>query len=192
MSFDDLANDYSDSAMSIMSLLGKRHITIISVQTGFLRTSFLKNCGMVPESWHSISSTIRDAQEIGLHKDTAEPRKPDENPGDILNNLWIEQLRRRVWLILSLWDIHMALVLGRPKTIDNCDGKPSFPIDAPIPIDRRAIAPAPRTNSDPPTPLSALLWTCELSAPSVSILHLLSTSFLVVEEPNLRSGISSI
>lgn len=169
MSFDDLASDYSESGMSIMNLLGKRHTTLVTVQAGFLRTSFLKNCGMVPESWHSLSQTIRDAQEIGLHKNTIQARKPDEKPEDVLENLWLEQLRRRVWLIISLWDIHMALVLGRPTTIDCRDGKPPFPIDAPIPKNRREIAPAPRTESDPPTPLSVLLWTCELSAPLVSI-----------------------
>ena len=172
MSFDDLASDYSESGVSIMALLGKRHTTLVTVQAGFLRTSFLKNCGMIPESWHSLSQTIRDAQEIGLHKNTTERRMPDESPGDVLENLWLEQLRRRVWLIISLWDIHMALVLGRPTTIDSRDGKPAFPIDAPIPKNRREVAPAPRTESDPPTALSVLLWTSELSAPLVSIFHL--------------------
>ena len=172
MSFDDLAGDYSDSGVSIMALLGKRHTTLVTVQAGFLRTAFLKNCGMVPESWHSLSQTIRDAQEIGLHKSVAERRKPDEKPGDVLEALWLEQLRRRVWLVISLWDIHMALVLGRPTTIDCRDGKPPFPIDAPIPKNRREVAPAPRTESDPPTPLSVLLWTSELSAPLWDIFNL--------------------
>ncbi|KAG0648747.1 Multidrug resistance regulator 1 [Hyphodiscus hymeniophilus] len=172
MSFDDLANDYSESSVSLMTLLGKRHTTLITVQTGFLRTSFLKNTGMVPESWHSLSQTIRDAQEIGLHKRSIERRKAEETPGDALESLWNEQLRRRVWLIISLWDIHMALVLGRPATIDNRDGKPPFPIDAPIPKNRREVAPAPRTESDPPTSLSVLLWTCELFAPLWDIFNL--------------------
>jgi hypothetical protein len=172
MSFDDLASDYSESGISIMALLGKRHTTLVTVQAGFLRTAFLKNCGMVPESWHSLSQTIRDAQEIGLHKSIAERRKLDEKPEDVLETLWLEQLRRRVWLIISLWDIHMALVLGRPTTIDSRDGKPPFPIDAPIPKNRREVAPTPRTGSDPPTPLSVLLWTCELSAPLWDIFNL--------------------
>ena len=180
MSFDDLASDYSESAMSIMSLLGKRHTTLITVQAGFLRTAFLKNCGMVPESWHSLSQTIRDAQEIGLHKNTVERTMLNESPDDVLENLWIEQLRRRVWLIISLWDIHMALVLGRPATIDNRDGKPPFPIDAPIPKNRREVAPAPRTELDPPTPLSVLLWTCEISAPLVSISHAVPSPLFII------------
>jgi len=174
MTFDDLANDYSESGMSIVCLLGKRHTTLVAVQAGFLRTSFLKNCGMVPESWHSLSQTIRDAQEIGLHKPTIDrhSRKPDQKPEDVLEGLWLEQLGRRMWLVLSLWDIHMAIVLGRPTTIDSRDGMPAFPIDAPIPKNRREEAPVPRGASDPPTPLTMLLWNVELGAPLWDIFNL--------------------
>jgi hypothetical protein len=174
MSFDDLASDYSDSGVAILSLLGKRHTTLITVQTGFLRTSFLKNCGMVPESWHSLSQTIRDAQEIGLHKPALDRPvvRAADTAEDVLEGLWIEQLRRRVWMTLSLWDIHMAIVLGRPTTIDSRDGKPVFPIDAATPKNRRAVAPNRRTDQDPPTPLTALLWTAELAAPLWDIYNL--------------------
>jgi hypothetical protein len=174
MSFDDLAIDYSESGVSIINLLGKRHTTLITVQAGFLRTAYLKNCGMVPESWHSLSQTIRDAQEIGLHKNTVDrqSRKSNQTPEDVLEGLWLEQLRRRMWMILSLWDVHMAIVLGRPTTIDTRDGKPSFPIDAPIPKNRREVAPTPKTDAVPPSPLSMLLWTAELSAPLWDIFNL--------------------
>lgn len=67
---------------------------------------------------------------------------------------------------------HMAIVLGRPTTVDCRDGKPTFPIDAPIPVNRREVAPAPRTADDPPTPLTMLLWTAELSAPLWDIFNL--------------------
>lgn len=174
MSFDDLASDYSESGIQILSLLGKRHTTLVTVQAGFLRTSYLKNCGLIPESWHSLSQTIRDAQEIGLHKSNTDyaRRRQDDSPQDILENLWAEQLRRRMWMVLSLWDIHMAITLGRPTTIDSRDGKPAFPIDAPIPRNRREVAPSPRTDSDPPTPLTMLLWTVEVSAPLWDIINL--------------------
>ncbi|KAH7412713.1 hypothetical protein BKA64DRAFT_567032 [Cadophora sp. MPI-SDFR-AT-0126] len=174
MSFDDLASDYSESGCQILCLLGKRHTTLVTVQAGFLRTAYLKNCGLVPESWHYLSQTIRDAQEIGLHKVniTQRQRKPNEKPEDVLENLWQEQLRRRMWLILSLWDIHMAIVLGRPTTVDPRDGKPKFPIDAPTPKNRREVAPAPRTESDPPTSLTMLLWNAEVAAPLWDIFNL--------------------
>jgi len=167
MSFDDLASDYSESGVQILCLLGKRHTTLVTVQAGFLRTSYLKNCGMITESWHSLSQTIRDAQEIGLHKISADrpARNAQLSAEDVLENMWIDQLRRRVWMILSYWDIHMAIILGRPTTIDSRDGKPVLPIDAPIPKNRRTVAPSLRTEADPPTPLTALLWTVELAAP---------------------------
>ncbi|TAQ84110.1 hypothetical protein B7494_g7571 [Chlorociboria aeruginascens] len=163
MSFEDLAADYSESGMAVLTLLGKRHTTLVAVQAGFLRTSYLKNCGMVTEAWHSLSQCIRDAQEIGLHKIEVDrrPRKSEE----VLENLWLEQLKRRMWTILSLWDIHIAIALGRPTTIDSRDRQLPLPIDVPIPENRREIAPAPRLESDPPTPLSALLWTAEIAAP---------------------------
>lgn len=174
MSLDDLASDYSESGCQIICMLGKRNTTLVTVQAGFLRTAYLKNCGMIPEAWHYLSQTIRDAQEIGLHKVNASNphRKPEDKPEDVLENLWTEQLRRRVWCVLSLWDIHMAIVLGRPMTVDPRDGKPLFPIDAPIPKNRREVAPAPRAESDPPTPLTALLWKCELAAPLWDIFQL--------------------
>ncbi|XMA15605.1 hypothetical protein WAI453_008396 [Rhynchosporium graminicola] len=174
MSFDDLASDYSESGCQILCLLGKRHTTLVTVQAGFLRTAYLKNCGMVPESWHYLSQTIRDAQEVGLHKANISQyhRKVEEKPEDVLENLWQEQLRRRMWLILSLWDIHMAIILGRPTTVDPRDGKPRFPIDAPTPRNRREVAPAPRTDSDPPTSLTMLLWLAEVAAPLWDIFNL--------------------
>lgn len=174
MTFDDLASDYSDCGCQILLLLGKRNPTIVTVQAGFLRTAYLKHRGMVTESWHHLSCTIRDAQELAFHKSgvARRPRPPEERRDDMLERLWLEQLRLRLWLILSLWDIHMAIVLGRPATIDPRDGKPAFPIDAPAPVDRRKIAPTRRTDADPPTPLTMLLWSAELAAPLWDILAL--------------------
>ncbi|KAF4628581.1 hypothetical protein G7Y89_g9572 [Cudoniella acicularis] len=172
MSFDDLATDYSESGVEITLLLEKQHNTLVTVQAGFLRTVFLRNCGMVTESWHSLSQTIRDAQEIGLHKNTGERPPNAKEQDDILENLWLEQLQRRLWLILSIWDIQMAVALGHPTTIDSRDRGPAFPLDAPIPKNRREEAPSARSGSDPPTPLTMFLWMSELSAPLWDILNL--------------------
>ncbi|KAG9244365.1 fungal-specific transcription factor domain-containing protein [Calycina marina] len=169
MSFDDVASEYSDSSLSIINLLGVRCNTLLKVQASFLRASFLKNCGMIPEAWHALSSTIRHAQDIGLHKPTSRHHKTNQSPEDVLEGLWHEQLRIRMWCILCIWDIHMASVLGRPTTIDQRDGRPTMPMDTPIPKSRRQVAPTPRDEHDPPTPLSMLLWNAELAAPLWSI-----------------------
>ncbi|QSZ35448.1 hypothetical protein DSL72_008318 [Monilinia vaccinii-corymbosi] len=173
MSFDDLAADYSESGVSILTLLGKRNTTLVTVQAGFVRASYLKYSGMVPESWHALSHTIKDAQEIELHKDNFQPQCHKPEGG--YEHLWHQQLRRRTWLILALWDIHLALVLGRPTTIDMRDPRPPFPIDAPIPAtieDRRKTPPVARSPTDMPTPLTMILWYVEVLAPLWDIYYL--------------------
>lgn len=172
MTLDDLASDYSESGMQILHLLGKRRTTLVTVQAGYLRTQFLKTCGLVPESWHSLSQTIRDAQEIGLHKDHQDQPRLGDDRGSVLEMLWVHQLRRRTWLILSCWDLHMAIVLGRPTTVDSRDTRPPFPIDAPVPKNFREEAPMPRRDTEPPTPLTKILWIAELAAPLYDIYQL--------------------
>jgi hypothetical protein len=50
MTFEDLAVDYSESGVSVLSLLGKRQITLTTVQAGFIRAAVLKYLGKVTES----------------------------------------------------------------------------------------------------------------------------------------------
>lgn len=50
MSFTDLADDYSESGVAILALLGKRTLTITHVVAQFLRASFLKFTAHVTES----------------------------------------------------------------------------------------------------------------------------------------------
>ncbi|KAH8599504.1 hypothetical protein B0O99DRAFT_612241 [Bisporella sp. PMI_857] len=134
----DVASEYSESGLSILSLLGVRATTLIKVQAGFLRSAYLKNCGMVPEAWHSLSATIRNAQEMGLHKPRTKILTLRENGGDNMERLWEEQLRLRMWAILCLWDIHMAI---------------------------RVDAPIERLHSDPPTPLTMLIYSLKVCSP---------------------------
>ncbi|KAM7217174.1 hypothetical protein V8F06_007465 [Rhypophila decipiens] len=175
MTFDDLAMDYSESGMSILSLLGKRQMTITTVQTGFLRASFLKYVALVTESWHAIGSAIRDGQEIGLHRDSLDPKPANNTPEAILENQWQIQRRRKLWITLVWWDLHAAVVLGRPTTIDlSQEQQPTPPIDAKMNILATSSSPSsssssslpsplvPRTESDPPTPLTRLIFAIAL------------------------------
>lgn len=99
MSLDDLASEYSECGDRIITMLGKSDTTLITVQAHFLRTQYLKNCGLIPDSWHSLSQTIREAQEIGLHKDVYDrpPRNPNDTAEDVLEKMWELQLRGRMW-----------------------------------------------------------------------------------------------
>ncbi|KAI9734182.1 MAG: hypothetical protein M1818_006611 [Claussenomyces sp. TS43310] len=159
MSFDDLASDYSESGLGVLTILGKRDITLVAVQTGFLRTAYLKNSGQVTESWHCLGQAIRDAQECGLHKDTI--AAASDSAEEALEAVWLLELRRRTWTSLCLWDVHMSLVLGRPHSIDSRDLVVTLPLDTPVPKNKRKIAPFPRSENDPPTPLTLLIRNAE-------------------------------
>ncbi len=50
MTFEDLAVDYSESGTAILSLLGKRQMSITTVVAGFLRAAFLKYVALVTEA----------------------------------------------------------------------------------------------------------------------------------------------
>ncbi|KAJ9133583.1 OMPdecase-domain-containing protein [Pleurostoma richardsiae] len=171
MSWDDLAMDYSESGMSILSLLGKRHMSMTTVIAGFLRAAFLKYTGLVTEAWHAIGSAIRDAQEVGIHRDSLDPKPKSDDAEAVLENMWQIQQRRKMWMILMGWDLHTGIVLGRPTSIDGSVNY-TLPIDAPLPKDRRKSPIRPRTDDDPPTPLTRALWAYEMMRPLHDILEL--------------------
>lgn len=50
MTFDDLSVEYSEAGMAILTLLGKRQMSIITVLAGWCRASLLKFSGMVTEA----------------------------------------------------------------------------------------------------------------------------------------------
>lgn len=51
MTFEDLALDYSESGVAIISVLGKRQVSHTAVIAGFVRAAFLKYSGLVTEAW---------------------------------------------------------------------------------------------------------------------------------------------
>ncbi|KAK3344125.1 fungal-specific transcription factor domain-containing protein [Lasiosphaeria hispida] len=172
MTFEDLAVDYSESGVSVLSLLGKRQMTLTTVLAGFLRASFLKYVALVTEAWHAIGSTIRDAQEIGIHRDSQDPKPKGDSAEAILENQWEIQRRRRIWMILIGWDTHTGAVLGRPTTINFSAVQPTLPIDAPAPKDRSRTPVLPREEDDPPTTLTRAIWAYHVMAPLRDILEL--------------------
>jgi hypothetical protein len=109
MKLSDRAAEFSDAGLRLASLVEKSKLTLTTIQAGLLRASFEKNTGKVVEAWHSIGTAIRNGQELGLHLETSAHTL---NPGH--QNLPDHSLGCRVWLMLHLWDAHMAVVLGRP------------------------------------------------------------------------------
>ncbi|KAI0116294.1 hypothetical protein GGR51DRAFT_500939 [Nemania sp. FL0031] len=163
MTFDDLSVEYSEAGMAILTLLGKRQMSIVTVLAGWCRASLLKFSGMVTEAWHQVGTSIRDAQGIGLHRDQADPQPTADDSGEeVMEKMWRAQHHRMVWLILMGWDLHTGAVLGRPTSIDHRLINRSFPIDAIIPKNAKRVPLVPRTDDDPPTPLTRGIWSWQV------------------------------
>ncbi|KAI5466953.1 hypothetical protein BGZ63DRAFT_346626 [Mariannaea sp. PMI_226] len=163
MRFEDLAVEYSDSGAAILDLLGKKNVSLETVQAQFLRASFFKFTAKVTEAWHAISVAVRDAQDLGMHKDSLDPQPKDSSVEAILENQWLIQRRRRIYILLAIWDINCACILGRPGVIDWNRPLPTPPIDAPLPTNRASTPVVPRGENDPPTPVTRVIWNIELS-----------------------------
>lgn len=103
MRFEDLGIDYSESGAAIIELLGKKHLSLVTVQAQFLRASFLKFTAKVTEAWHTISMAIKDAQELGMHRDSLDPKPADSGIESILDNQWLIQRRRKMYNLLAVW-----------------------------------------------------------------------------------------
>ncbi|KAM0347925.1 hypothetical protein ACHAPU_004424 [Fusarium lateritium] len=172
MSFEDLAVEYSESGQAILDLLGKRHLSLTTVQAQFLRASFHKFTAKVTDAWHTISVAIRDAQDLGMHRDSLDPKAKDSTVESILENQWLIQRRRRIYLLLATWDLNCAMILGRPGTVDWNQTLPTPPVDAPIPENRNKTPVAPRGEDDYPTPITRILWNLELCGPLRAIQNL--------------------
>lgn len=149
MTFVELAKDFSEAGYSMIEIIDKEDVSVVAVQAGILRASFLKNTGSVIEAWHVVGTTISMAQEIGLHANMAV-----EDSSRNIDALWDHEMRRRVWFVLHNWDIHMAVVLGRPMTtVVTAEN-----VDVPDSLAQRESGTPPRrrTDQDAPTPFSVI------------------------------------
>ncbi|KAK3185248.1 hypothetical protein K4F52_005948 [Lecanicillium sp. MT-2017a] len=111
MDLVNLAAEFSDTGQQILSLFGAGDSALVKVQAGLQRACFLKTAGSVVEAWHVLGRAIKDAQELGLHQCG---ESPDPEFSENLAHARHIGAHHRIWLVLHLWDAHMAVVLGRP------------------------------------------------------------------------------
>jgi hypothetical protein len=50
-----------------------------------------------------IAVAIREAQELGMHSDSLDPRPEDDSVESILENQWLVQRRRTLYSVLVIW-----------------------------------------------------------------------------------------
>ncbi|RMZ75318.1 hypothetical protein DV737_g5345, partial [Chaetothyriales sp. CBS 132003] len=87
---------------------------------------------------------------MGLHAKVA-----SQSTSASIDAQWDEEMKRRIWFVLHNWDIHMAVVLGRPITTMMVAGNALYPPDDHA---KREIETPPRkrTDQDAPTPSSVI------------------------------------
>lgn len=153
MGFHDLAAEYSDAGADILELLGKRNLTIATVQAGLLRAACLKSRGKVIEAWHALGATIRDAQEIGLHTGQFLYGDSSIPPGE--ERTALSAIGHKIWVVLHIWDVHMAVVLSRPIATELQIGR--FARTITYDETRRYLFAHWQTESEPPRPFDVIL-----------------------------------
>ena len=173
MMWEDLAKDYSESAMAIVRLFGKKGLSITGVEAQFLRAVFSKYVANVTESWHMLAETIRDAQELGMHAEALDPKPEDDSLASVLENQWMIQRRRKLYMCMVGWDVNTCLLLGRPSIINADEKLPPLPLDVSVPRDIRSTPLIPRDDDrEPPTPIVNGMWLYRLSSNLREVLKL--------------------
>ncbi|KAJ4985214.1 trascription factor [Stagonosporopsis vannaccii] len=107
-SIQQLTDRLSDAAEQLGHSFTASKTCTARVQEQFLKCAWLKSESKIIESWHALSCTIREAQELGIDRDA-------NTEG--LSEFDIE-IRRRLWALLYIWDWQMGSWLGRPNLID--------------------------------------------------------------------------
>lgn len=97
--FRTMAITLSNTACELATLLASSQATLPRVQQWFLRASFLKNDGRTIEAWHALGQGIREAQELGLHRESVGCYGTLE-----ISSLWQREIERRTWANLYIWD----------------------------------------------------------------------------------------
>ncbi|KAK3299983.1 uncharacterized protein B0H64DRAFT_414142 [Chaetomium fimeti] len=81
---------------------------LVHVQQLFLTAFWFKSAEKWAEAWNALSRAIPAANEIGLHQDSSSEGMSEYD----------REMRRRMWVILYLWDFALGSMLSRPFMID--------------------------------------------------------------------------
>ena len=146
---DELSQRMTELGMELMKLLGRHSPTVMSVQHDLMRAFWLKNCSCGTESWYILGDATRQAQDLGLHLQSDVP--DSDNVSETLEALWYAEWKKRLWVSLFNWDAHMALVLGRPRSINAADCTVDPPLDCIMPASPPTTVPTNAVLSKKPS-----------------------------------------
>ncbi|KAG5979892.1 hypothetical protein E4U55_004650 [Claviceps digitariae] len=106
-----LTEQYHNAARELHSVIPVRSNHLLNVQSLLHSCFWYKSEARFVECWHVLSAAIREAQELGIHKETVTGPIPEFD----------REMRRRVWCILDTWDWQISALLSRPMIIDRSD-----------------------------------------------------------------------
>ncbi|KAH8669024.1 fungal-specific transcription factor domain-containing protein [Xylariales sp. PMI_506] len=118
-SADALGLSYYNAACRLATAVPPGEGGLAHVQQFFLGACWQKTQAEITKSWHLLGSAFREAQEIGMHLDS---------PSQLENKQHEKELRRRVWLLLCIWDKSMSVFFGRPRLMS---GENTVPLPNP-------------------------------------------------------------
>ncbi|ATY65048.1 Fungal specific transcription factor [Cordyceps militaris] len=112
-----LSNNYHNAARELHSVIPISSNHILNVQHLLHSSYWYKSEARFVESWHALSTAIREAQALGMHQ--------DQLAGSISE--FDYEMRRRLWCVLDTWDWQISALLSRPKLIDRSECMVSLP-----------------------------------------------------------------
>ncbi|CAM1510088.1 Fc.00g004230.m01.CDS01 [Cosmosporella sp. VM-42] len=110
-SANELTEQYHNIARELSSVIPSGRYHLLNVQRMLHSIYWFKAEARFVEAWHDIGAAVREAQELGLHKESASDSMLEFD----------REMRRRVWCILDTWDWQFASGLCRPTIIDHTD-----------------------------------------------------------------------
>ncbi|KAI9154844.1 putative transcriptional regulatory protein-like protein [Paramyrothecium foliicola] len=108
---DQLTERMHQLGRTLAHSISARRYHLLNVQRVLHSIYWYKAEARFVEAWHDIGAAVREAQELGLHRQAASDGLPD----------FEREMRRRVWCILVTWDWQFASGLCRPTLIDHTD-----------------------------------------------------------------------
>ena len=97
-----LTDRFASAAERLSKTFSASSTCIERVQEQFLKGAWLKSESKIVESWHALGCTIREAQELGIDKETGNEGLPEFDL----------EIRRRIWTLLYIWDWYVSIIFS--------------------------------------------------------------------------------
>ncbi|TWU78202.1 hypothetical protein ED733_007866 [Metarhizium rileyi] len=129
-----LTEQYHNAARELHGAIPVGNNHLLNVQSLLHSCYWYKSEARFVECRHVLSAAIREAQELGIHKETVAGHMSEFD----------REMRRRIWCILDTWDWQISTLLSRPVLIDRTDtdvGLPSLTLEGytPSPLEHMKL-----------------------------------------------------